>query len=96
MPKSKPSGLRSTTNAELSAHSYAAFDHRREFRQPTCCAVPGQRPLARNDPLNVFGRTRQQTLLIAAAHCCKKILHNLDILLRAHRNLSIAVTSDRV
>ena len=34
--------------------------------------------------------TRQQTLPIAAAHCCKKILHNLDILLCAHRNLSIS------
>src|ERR1700688_3416594 len=57
----------------------------------------GQRPvLARNDPLNIFGRQRQQTLLIAAAECRKKILHNLDILLCAHRNLSIALTSDRV
>jgi len=41
----------------------------------------GQRPvLARNDPLNIFGRQRQQTFLIAAAECCKKILHNLDAL----------------
>src|SRR6202167_5504898 len=56
----------------------------------------GQRPvLARNDPLNIFGRQRQQTLLIAAAECREKILHNLDILLCAHRNLSITLTSDR-
>src|ERR1700722_1012574 len=63
----------------------------RQFRMP---AVPtGQRPaLARNHPLNVFSSQRQQTLLIATAHCCKKILHNLDILLCAHRNLSTCVT----
>src|SRR6202451_1997543 len=54
----------------------------------------GQRPvLARNDPLNIFGRQRQQTLLIAAAKCCKEILHNLDILFDAHRNLSFSLTS---
>src|SRR6202522_2404437 len=52
----------------------------------------GQRPvLARNDPLNIFGGQRQQTLLIATAHGCKKILHSLDILSCAHRNLSISV-----
>src|ERR1039457_5437329 len=57
----------------------------------------GQRPVfARNDPLNIFGRQRQQTLLIAAAECRKKILHNLDILFCAHRNLSISLTSNRV
>src|ERR1700720_2136435 len=57
----------------------------------------GQRPvLARNDPLNIFGRQRQQSLLIAAAECRKKLLHNLDILLCAHRNLSISLTSDGV
>src|SRR6202521_4596410 len=54
----------------------------------------GQRPvLARNDPLDIFGRQRQQTLLIAAAECRKKILHNLDILFDAHRNLSFSLTS---
>jgi hypothetical protein len=42
--------------------------------------------------LNIFGRQRQQTLPIAAAHCCKKILHNLDILMCAYRNLSITLT----
>jgi len=48
----------------------------------------GQRPvLARNDPLNILRRQRQQTLLFAAAECRKTILHNLDILLCAHRNL---------
>jgi hypothetical protein len=41
--------------------------------------------LARNDPLNIFGDQRQQTSLIAAAQCCKKILHNLNILLCAHK-----------
>src|ERR1700691_272951 len=52
----------------------------------------GQRPvLARNDPLNIFGTQRQQTLPIAAAHCCNKVLHNLDILLNAHRDLSISL-----
>src|ERR1022692_2644840 len=54
----------------------------------------GQRPvLARNDPLNIFDNQRQQTLLVAAAHCCKQILHNLDILFDAHRNLSFSLTS---
>src|ERR1700678_947202 len=54
---------------------------------------PGQRPvLARNDPVNIFGNRRKQTLLVAAAHCCKKILHNLDILFDAHRNLSSSLT----
>jgi hypothetical protein len=32
-------------------------------------------------------------LLIAAAECRKKILHNLDILFDAHRNLSFSLTS---
>src|SRR6202167_1857892 len=54
----------------------------------------GQRPvLARNDPLNIFGRQRQQTVLIAAAECRKKILHNLDILFDAHQTLSFSLTS---
>src|SRR5882724_11959754 len=65
--------------------------HIRQSRVPAVRA--GQRPvLARNDPLNISGRQRQQTLLIAAAHCCNKLLHNLDILLCAHRNLSISLT----
>src|ERR1700732_1893382 len=54
----------------------------------------GQRPvLARNDPLNIFGRQRQQTLLIAAAVWRQKTLHNLAILFDAHRNLSFSLTS---
>src|SRR5579863_1673633 len=57
----------------------------------------GQRPvLARNDPLDIFGRQGQQTFLIAAAECRKKILHDLDILFGAHRNLTFSLTSDRV
>src|SRR6202023_2400396 len=69
--------------------------HIRQSRVPAVRA--GQRPvLARNDPLNIFGRQRQQTLLIAAAECRKKTLHNLDILFDAHRNLSYSLTSDRV
>jgi hypothetical protein len=32
-------------------------------------------------------------LLVAAAECRKKILHNLDILFGAHRNLSFSLTS---
>src|SRR6202522_4152724 len=53
-----------------------------------------QRPaFARNDPLNIFGRQRQKTLLVPAAECRKKILHNLDILFDAHRNLSFSLTS---
>jgi len=64
------------------------LEHSSQFRVPAVRA--GQRPaLAWNDPLNIFGSQRQQILLIVAAHCCKKILHNLDILLCAHRNLSI-------
>src|SRR6202045_3482794 len=66
--------------------------HIRQSRVPAVRA--GQRPvLARNDPLNIFGRQRQQTLLIAAAECRKKILHNLDILFDAHRILSFSLTS---
>jgi hypothetical protein len=34
-------------------------------------------------------------LLIAAAHCCKKILHNLDILFDAHCNLSFSLITVR-
>src|SRR6266849_7454870 len=50
----------------------------------------GQRPvLTWNDPLKIFGNQREQTLLVAAADRCKKILHNLDILLSAHKNFSI-------
>jgi len=58
----------------------------KQIRQSRVPAVrAGQRPvLARNDPLNIFGRQRQQTLLIAAAECRKKILHNLDVLFDAH------------
>ena len=69
--------------------------HSRQFRAPAVRA--GQRPvLARNDPLNIFGNQRQQTLLIAAAHCCEEILHNLNILFDAHRILSVFLTSDCV
>jgi hypothetical protein len=32
-------------------------------------------------------------LLVAAAECRKKILHNLDILFGAHRNLSFSLIS---
>src|SRR5258707_46360 len=64
----------------------------RQSRVPAVRA--GQWPvLARNDPLNIFGRQRQQTFLIAAAECRKKILHNLDILFDAHRNLSFSLAS---
>src|SRR6202051_323433 len=57
--------------------------HIHQSRVPAVRA--GQRPvLARNDPLNIFGSHRKQTLLIAAAECRKKILHNLDIVFDAH------------
>src|ERR1700682_2028637 len=63
-----------------------------QSRVPTVRA--GQGPvLARNDPLNIFGRQRQQTLLIAAAEGRKEILHNLDILFDAHRILSFSLPS---
>src|ERR1700731_1832646 len=70
----------------------------KQIRQSRVPAVrAGQRPvLARNDPLDTFGRQRQQSLPIAAAHCCKEVLHNLDILLCALHNLSISLASDRV
>src|SRR5580693_7779540 len=76
-----------------SFHRFVSLlQHIRQSRVPAVRA--GQRPvLARNDPLNIFGRQRQQTLLIAAAECRKKILHNLDILFDAHRNLSFSLTS---
>ena len=70
----------------------------KHFRQSRVPAVrTGQGPvLARNDPLNIFDNQRQQTLLVAAAQCCKEILHSLDILFGAHRVSSTAVTSDCV
>src|SRR5579864_887697 len=59
----------------------------KHFRQSRVPAVrAGQRPvLTWNDPLNIFGNQREQTLLVAAADRCKKILHNLDILSSAHK-----------
>ena len=50
-----------------SFHRFVSLlQHIRQSRVPAVRA--GQRPvLARNDPLNIFGRQRQQTLLIAAA-----------------------------
>src|SRR5579859_4213001 len=49
----------------------------------------GQWPvLARNDPLKIFGNQRQQSLLITAVECRKEVLHSLDVLFDAHRNLS--------
>src|SRR6185437_409224 len=61
--------------------------HSRQFRVPTVGA--GQRPaLARNDPLNIFSNQREQTLLVDAAYRRKKLLHNLDVLLSAHKNFS--------
>jgi hypothetical protein len=92
-------------NVSMSQTAHAVIDGRRSarpllqhIRQSRVPVVRvGQRPvLARNDPLNIFGRQRQQTLLIAAAECRKKILHNLDFLLCSHRNLSIPLPSDRV
>src|ERR1700730_9968763 len=87
---------------ELGGHWVRSF-HRplsllKQIRQARVSAVrAGQRPvLARNDPLNIFGRQRQQPLLIAAADCREKTLHNLDILFDAHRNLSYFLASDRV
>src|SRR5580700_7473083 len=57
----------------------------------------GQWPvLARNNPLKIFGNQRQQILLIAAAECRKEVLHSLDVLFDAHRNLSISLASERV
>src|SRR5271168_1052699 len=57
----------------------------------------GQWPvLARNDPLKIFGNQRQQSLLIAAAECRKEVLHSLDVLFDAHRNLSFSLASERV
>src|ERR1039457_6397882 len=71
------------------------FEARPLFPRARGACRPGA-VLARNDPLNIFGNQRQHTLLIAAAYCCKEILHNLDILFDTHRNFSISLTSDRV
>src|SRR5450432_3908808 len=78
---------------ERSFHLFGRLlKHIRQSRVPAVRA--GQRPvLARNDPLNILGNQRQQTLLVATAYCCKEILHNLDILFDAHRNLSFSLTS---
>src|SRR5580698_9151783 len=57
----------------------------------------GQWPvLARNDPLKIFRNQRHQSLLIAAAECRKEVLHSLDVLFDAHRNLSFSFASERV
>src|ERR1700680_3540562 len=87
LPLAKPT---TRTRSPCATNSGGSFHRVGSLLKQICQSrVPavraGQRPvLARNDPLNVFGRQRQQTLPVAAAHCCKKILHNLDILLNAH------------
>ena len=69
----------------------------KQIRQPGVSVVrSGQRPvLARNDPLDVFGDQRQQSLPVAAADRGEEVLHGLDVLLNAHRNFSISLGSDR-
>lgn len=59
----------------------------KETLQPRVPTVrTGQWPaIARNDPLNIFSRQRQQTLLIATAKCRQKILNNLNVLFNANR-----------
>src|SRR5690606_3472050 len=52
--------------------------------------------LARDDPLDVFGDQGQQTLSVTAADRGEEVLHGLDVLLGAHRNVSISFGSDRV
>src|ERR1700757_3810465 len=47
----------------------------------------GQRPvLAWNDPFDVFGDQRQQSLPVTAADRGEEVLHGLDVLLNAHGN----------
>src|SRR6202021_2280830 len=60
------------------------LEHSRQLRVPAVRAC--QRPaFARNDPLDIFGSQRQQIVLVVATHCCKEILHKLDMLFGAHR-----------
>jgi hypothetical protein len=48
----------------------------------------GQWPvLARNDPLNIFGNQRQQTLLIATADRCKTPSQSGHSLVRSTKSL---------
>src|SRR6185437_10619462 len=76
-----------------SLHRFVSLlQHIRQSRVPAVRA--GQRPvLARNDPLDVFGDQRQQTLLVAAADRGKEVLHDLDVLFDAHRNLLFSYIS---
>jgi hypothetical protein len=68
-----------------------------QVRQPrVSVARSGQRPvLTGDDPLDVFGDQRQQTLSVAAADPGEEVLHDLDVLLDAHGNFSISTRSDR-
>jgi hypothetical protein len=68
-----------------------------QIRQPgVSVARSGQRPvLARNDPLDIFGDQRQQSLPVAEADRGEEVLHGLDVLLNTHGNFSISLGSDR-
>jgi hypothetical protein len=69
----------------------------KQIRQPgVSVARSGQRPvLARNDPLDVFGDQRQQSLSVAAADRGEEVLHGLDVFLNTHGSFSISLGWDR-
>ena len=62
---------------------------------PSVRASQWKSSLAGYDPLNIFGKQREQTLDIAAAKCCIYILHNLDVLLYDHRNPPVSLSYDK-
>ena len=69
--------------------------HSRQFRAPAVRA--GQRPvLARNDPLDIFGNQRQQSLLIARRPWLRRNPSQSEHSLRCSSNLSVFLTSDCV
>ncbi len=47
--------------------------------------------LAWNNPFDILGRQGQESSLVAAAHRCEEVLHGLDILFDAPRNLFIVL-----
>jgi hypothetical protein len=68
-----------------------------QIRHPVVPAMrSGQRPvLAGDDPLDVFGDQRQQSLPVPAADRGEEVLHGLDVCLDTHGNFSISLRSDR-
>src|ERR1700689_346183 len=63
---------------------------------PPAEPTPRTRSPAREDPLDLVGDQRRHSLPVAAKGRGEEVLHGLDVLLGAHRNLSISLELDRV